>query len=110
MKKYKTTDSKIADKGVSARDKINKDELIGPWCSRDKTQGRILNDEWAEVTSLGRYVNHSDNPNTYTELIEDTVYLFAKDDIKPKEELTADYRDAYTYTGFWNENVLGPKP
>jgi SET domain-containing protein len=60
-----------------------------------------LNDQWAidgkGRTNLARYINHSCKPNCYPELTEDEtqVFIYAKRNIAPGEELTYDYGKDY---------------
>jgi uncharacterized protein len=52
--------------------------------------------------NLARYINHSCTPNCYPEInnTETRVFIFAKRDIKPGEELTYNYGKE-----FWNEYI-----
>ncbi len=60
-----------------------------------------LNDNWTidgkRRTNLARYINHSCSPNCYPELNEDEtrVYIYAKRNISPEEELTYNYGKDY---------------
>ncbi|MDQ5971222.1 MAG: uncharacterized protein QG566_168 [Patescibacteria group bacterium] len=47
---------------------------------------------WHFCSEDSRYINHSENPNTYL-TPENTDGFMAKKDIKKDEELTQDYRD-----------------
>ena len=42
-------------------------------------------------TPLGGFINHSDNPNTIKEKVDDKYYLYSIRDIKKGEEITLKY-------------------
>ena len=44
------------------------------------------------VTELGRYHNHSEDPNSYNIIIGNNRHLFSKRHLSPGEEITVDYR------------------
>lgn len=60
-----------------------------------------LNDNWTidgkGRDNLARYLNHSCKPNCYPELddAEEHIYIYAKKNIKPGEELTYNYGKMY---------------
>ena len=60
-----------------------------------------LNDNWTidgkGRSNLARYINHSCKPNAYPELDdeEEHIYIYAKKNIKPGEELTYNYGKMY---------------
>lgn len=79
--------SEIHGKGMFTSHPFRKDEYIGPY--------RML----GKLTSFGRYVNHSANPNGQIRFISNgEVVIFAKKDIdgcqgdSQGEEITIDYR------------------
>jgi hypothetical protein len=45
--------------------------------------------------NLARYINHSCRPNTYTEIVDGEIWVFAKRKIKTFEELTFHYGKEY---------------
>lgn len=58
------------------------------WCFK-------LNRRWVRDAAVGgnvaRYINHSCNPNCYTQVIGDTIWIRAARNIRAGEELTYDY-------------------
>lgn len=81
--------SPIHGKGVFATAEIEPDDCIGAARIKDG------------ITPIGRYLNHSDNPNTALHTMGDDLYLFALRDIpgyrggELGEELLIDYRQLY---------------
>lgn len=74
--------SPIAGDGIFCMTKLSRGAIIGP----GRLDGRR--------TQLGRYTNHSANPNATVALMENTdVYFVALRDIE-NEEVTIDYRQA----------------
>ncbi|MCY4576850.1 MAG: SET domain-containing protein [Candidatus Kaiserbacteria bacterium] len=45
--------------------------------------------------NLARYLNHSCRPNCETDIVKGKIYIYAKRNIKPGEELTYDYGKEY---------------
>jgi SET domain-containing protein len=41
--------------------------------------------------NIARYINHSCNPNCYTQIVGDTIWIRAARNIRKGEELTYDY-------------------
>lgn len=58
-----------------------------------------MNTNWYETFPLGRICNHSDAPNTYCELQEHHVVLFAKERLEVNTEILVDYN--------WVEDLIG---
>jgi hypothetical protein len=91
--KAKVSDSLLHGKGVFATGNIKKGELVGPV----KFQGKR--------TPLGRYCNHSKNPNAEFKLFGEDIYLVALTDISgcqggnDGEEITTNYRRNLMITG-----------
>lgn len=60
-----------------------------------------LNDNWTidgkDRKNIARYINHSCRPNCYPELTEDetAVFIYAKRNITPGEEITYNYGTDY---------------
>ena len=86
-KKYHVDESEIQGKGVFASKDLKKGEVIG-----------LLHDiiemgNKYKFTELGKFHNHSDNPNCHNELVDGNKrFLVATRDISEGEELTTDYR------------------
>jgi hypothetical protein len=87
---YYVGPSDIHGKGLHARKKFNKDEVIG------RAAGPVLSDKPIVVSSMGKMINHSWTPNCHINLNtannEPFYDLTASQDIDPDEELTVDYR------------------
>jgi SET domain-containing protein len=107
--RYRIGKSKIHGRGTFATEKIRKDtrivEYLGEIVEGDDVDRRADSDEhvWLFDLEDGRYifgdknlagpcVNHSCEPNCYTELIDGRVFIVSDRKIKPGEELTYDYR------------------
>ena len=73
-----------------------------------------LNENWTidgkGRNNLARYINHSCKPNTYPELDdkEEHIYIYAKKNIKPGEELTYNYGKMYFNELIGKENCKCP--
>ncbi len=79
--KYKVGKSKIQGEGLFANKQIKENELIGL---------AHLNDQPTDV--VGKYHNHSENPNAYSVKVKNKRFIYALRDLKPGEEITVDYR------------------
>jgi hypothetical protein len=81
--KYKVSKSKIpnADKGLFAKNKLDRGERIG-----------LAHRDGQPVGTIGNMHNHSDNPNMRSIKVGNERYVYAIRDIEPGEELTTDYR------------------
>jgi hypothetical protein len=79
--KYKVGKSNIEGQGLFANKALKKNELIGL---------AHLNDEPTET--VGKYHNHSNNPNAYSLKVKNKRFIYALRDLKPGEEITVDYR------------------
>ena len=81
--KYKVAKSKIpnADKGLFAKNKLDRGERIG-----------LAHRDGQPVGTIGNMHNHSDNPNMRSIKVGNERYVYAIRDIEPGEELTTDYR------------------
>lgn len=86
---------------------ILKNEIIGIWIT-DKPiskQSRFLFQEhmqkkWWETDDLGRYCNHSENPNTSVIDSSGKLELKASRTIQKGEEILVNYKEITTYTGY----------
>ena len=108
---YYINDSPIHGKGVFASVKLNKDSDLGIIVINGKKNMKIYrrhqhdrffnksNGElFKEHRALGRFINHSENPNTIIILNRNSCSLKTIRDIKEGEEITTDYtpfRNAY---------------
>lgn len=77
---YYKDKSSIQGVGLFAHNVIRKNSIVGNACIKDKR------------TPLGRFVNHSNNPNIAFKKNKKNVIGFALKDIKKNEELLVDYR------------------
>ena len=77
--------------GVFSNINIPKHTNIGSYITKNENKyGRKITDDFWE-DELGRYVNHSTEPNCEMSLIDDTYHLFSLFDIKIGDELVIDY-------------------
>lgn len=81
MKKLKVGKSKIAGKGLFTTDAFEQGEMIGLAHENDQPS-----------TFIGKYHNHSDEPNAVNVKLGDKRYLMAKRALKKGEEITTNYR------------------
>jgi hypothetical protein len=81
MKKLKVDKSKIAGKGLFTTDIFEQGEMIGLAHENDQPS-----------TFIGKYHNHSDDPNAVSVKLGDKRYLMAKRPLKKGEEITTNYR------------------
>ncbi|HLC52886.1 MAG TPA: SET domain-containing protein-lysine N-methyltransferase [Candidatus Nanoarchaeia archaeon] len=105
--KVNEMDSLLHEKGLFAKEPINKGEVVVIWggnfvneteARKAKEEGRAIqqidNDLWdvfdyeTRNDDLSYNHNHSCNPNTW---MRDEVTIIARRKIKPEEELTIDY-------------------
>ena len=81
MKKLKVGKSKIAGKGLFTTDAFEQGEMIGLAHENDQPS-----------TFIGKYHNHSDEPNAVSVKLGDKRYLMAQRPLKKGEEITTNYR------------------
>jgi len=90
-------------KGVIVQTNFKKGDKIGKLISKTPNKiGRKLKRTAHETDVLGRYSNHSSNPNTKYDMRDGEVYLIASRDIDKGEELLINYKKL--------ENLLGMRP
>ena len=90
-------------KGVIVQTNFKKGDEIGKLISKTPNKiGRKLKRTAHETDVLGRYSNHSSNPNTKYDMRDGEVYLIASKDIDKGEELLINYKKL--------ENLLGMRP
>ena len=75
--------SKIHGSGLFAKEDIDDNTKIG--------LGWLVVGAELIRTPLGGFINHSDNPNTIQEKVDDKYYLYSIRDIKKGEEITLKY-------------------
>ena len=79
---------------------VNQGDEIGKLISNTPNKiGRKIKRTAHETDVLGRYSNHSDNPNVDYDMRDGEVYLIANQDINSGDELLINYVDL--------ENLLG---
>ena len=89
--------------GEEAVKKFKKGDEIGKLISKTPNKiGRKIKRTAHETDVLGRYSNHSSNPNTKYNMRDGEVYLIASRDIDKGEELLINYKKL--------ENMLGMRP
>ena len=96
---------KTPKKGYSlfSKKEINKNEEIGKLISKtQKNNERELSKGFFETNIIGRYINHSNNPNTKAKSKNDEYFLVSIKHIKKDQEITIDYGLI--------EKILGVKP
>ena len=81
MRKLKVGKSKIAGKGLFTTAEFAQGEMIGLAHENDQPS-----------TFIGKYHNHSDEPNAESVKLGDKRYLMAKRPLKKGEEITTNYR------------------
>ena len=90
-------------KGVIVQTNFKKGDEIGKLISKTPNKiGRKIKRTAHETDVLGRYSNHSSNPNTKYDMRDGEVYLIASKDIDKGEELLINYKKL--------ENLLGMRP
>ena len=81
MRKLKVGKSKIAGKGLFTTAEFAQGEMIG-----------LAHENDQPTTFIGKYHNHSDEPNAESVKLGDKRYLMAKRPLKKGEEITTNYR------------------
>jgi len=93
---YELKESKINKQGIFTTTQYPKNIEIGLYVSTSCEKGvRYLfkppvETQWYEIGMLGRYCNHSDNPNTHFSRIDNDIFLISNG-ISENEEITSDY-------------------
>jgi len=85
---------KTPKKGYSlfSKKEINKNEEIGKIISKTQNNNeRELSKGFFETRIIGRYINHSNNPNTKLKSKNDEYFLVAIKNIKKDQEITVNY-------------------
>ena len=93
---------KIPVKGYSlfSKKNISEGQKVGKLLTKEKGEiGRKLEGGLYETDLVGRYINHSYNPNTLIEVIDGEVYIFSKKEISEGEEITVDYGEVEKFLG-----------
>lgn len=85
----------VAQQGGNIEVKDSKIQGVGVFATNPFKQGSFIglaHTNGQPSTELGRYHNHSENPNAESVLIGNERYLITKKAIKNGEEITVDYR------------------
>lgn len=85
--------------GVITTDFIKQNSEVGIYFEKPSTSTKIVRhiyDGWFETSLLGRYVNHSNNPNCIPLFKESKIVLITTQDILPSHEITINYFDIVT--------------
>lgn len=93
---------KIPLKGYSLFTKKNIDEgrRIGKLLTKEAGEiGRKINEELYETDLIGRYINHSYDPNSKVEIIDGEFYLNSIKSISEGDEITVDYSEVEDLLG-----------
>jgi len=104
--KYVIDKSKIDGKGIIASQNVKKGELIGTAIENEemiKGKDGIQRDM---RTRLGRTLNHQDKENAIQKSEDNTLNVYAKNNIKEGEEITLNYKNAPDYI---DKNIEGYK-
>jgi SET domain len=89
--------------GIILQNDFRSGDEIGKLISKTPNKiGRKIKRTAHETDMLGRYSNHSNNPNVKYDMRDGEVYLIATKDIKGGDELLINYTDL--------ENLLGMRP
>tara|TARA_Y100000389_G_scaffold198012_1_gene233706 strand:- start:9125 stop:9490 length:366 start_codon:yes stop_codon:yes gene_type:complete len=107
---YYISESDIHGKGVFASVRINNDSNLGIIVIKGdhniRVHRRYENDRFfkgkdgiifKEHRDIGRFINHSDNPNTKIMIGKNSCSLVSIKEIKEGEEITTGYRDFRKY-------------
>jgi hypothetical protein len=86
--------------GVFSNQKIGKDELIGEYLTNISTKIGVMLKEGVWETKLGRYCNHSNQPNTYLKFDGRVYNIYSSTEIGIGDEIVTDYRMVATLLGF----------
>ncbi|MFN0104067.1 MAG: SET domain-containing protein [Bryobacteraceae bacterium] len=77
-------------------EKISRKETKRRFAEREHNYLFTLNSYWTIDGAVGgsgaQYINHSCEPNCYSQILKDHILYRAKRDIQPGEELSIDYR------------------
>ena len=89
--------------GIVLQSKFNIGDEIGKLISSTPNKiGRKIKRTAHETDVLGRYSNHSNNPNVKYDMRDGEVYLIANKNINDGDELLINYKDL--------EDLLGMRP
>lgn len=91
--------SSISGYGIFAMREIVKSKFIGVWISRIPVGRSLSENGWYESPHLGRYCNHSNQPNTAIVIENDGLLLYSLG-ISVGEEVLVDYRWSQLYCDY----------
>jgi len=97
--KYVIDKSNIDGKGIIASQNMKKGEFIGAAIENEemiRSKDGIHRDT---RTRLGRTLNHQDKENAIQKSEDNTLNVYAKNNIKEGEEITLNYKHAPDYIG-----------
>lgn len=80
--------------GLKARTDIGKVTNLGKFLIKDldkPVNSFSVWGDWMETDTLGRYLRHSFDSNTFTIMKDGDVYIYTKRNISANEELTVNY-------------------
>ena len=104
--KFHICKSNIDGKGIIASQNVKKGEFIGAAIDDEemiRSKDGIHRDT---RTRLGRTLNHQDKENTIQKSEDNTLNVYAKNNIKEGEEITLNYKNAPDYI---DKNIEGYK-
>ena len=94
---YRIRKTKNMGYGVFTNKSFESESIIGKVCVKGAipyiTVGRLIYDGWCETHPLGRYINHSSEPNCNVIHNDNIINLVSNTAIKQDDELTMNYFD-----------------
>jgi hypothetical protein len=104
---YRIDNSDIANIKIVTTSPINIGEVVGIWVSKEAIDDNCrflfqkhMTDKWYESSDLGRYCNHSFNPNVDVSFKDNMLLLVSNNFIELNTEILVDYRMITKFTGF----------
>ena len=94
--KFSVKKSNIQGKGVFASKNFKKGELVGMAVTDEEAVTDIENFRDAR-TKLGKYLNHQKKHNASLKSEDNTLNIYAINDINKDDEITVDYRKGPNY-------------
>ena len=95
--KFHICKSNIDGQGAIASQDIKKGELIGTAVSNESNIRAEKGTQHDTRTRLGQILNHQDKENAIQKSEDNTLNVYAKNDIKEGEEITINYKNAPNY-------------
>lgn len=105
---YKIDNSDLNNIKIVALSDIESNTTVGEWVtlepqsdeSRHLYQKENMTEPWHESDDLGRYANHSNNPNTRVELVDNSIKMISNKNIVEGEEIFVDYNTLTELIGY----------